>query len=85
MMKGLKGKNALVTGASSGIGRVIAIRLAQEGVNVAINYRSSPADAADTAEWDEQELQKKWQQRWHFWHRRKLTISLDKLYLLMVD
>ena len=50
MMKGLKGKNALVTGASSGIGRAIAIRLAQEGVNVAINYRSSPEDAADTAE-----------------------------------
>ncbi|MBW4648470.1 MAG: glucose 1-dehydrogenase [Kastovskya adunca ATA6-11-RM4] len=49
-MKGLKGKNALVTGASSGIGQSIAIRLAQEGVNVAINYRSSPEDAADTAE-----------------------------------
>lgn len=49
-MKGLKGKNALVTGASSGIGQAIAIRLAQEGVNVAINYRSSPEDAANTAE-----------------------------------
>lgn len=49
-MKGLKGKNALVTGATSGIGQAIAVRLAQEGVNVAINYRQSPDDAADTLE-----------------------------------
>ncbi|MFB2938223.1 glucose 1-dehydrogenase [Aerosakkonemataceae cyanobacterium BLCC-F154] len=49
-MKGLKGKNALVTGATSGIGQAIAVRLAQEGVNVAINYRQSPDDASDTLE-----------------------------------
>lgn len=49
-MNGLKGKNALVTGATSGIGQAIAVRLAQEGVNVAINYRKSPDDAADTVE-----------------------------------
>lgn len=49
-MKGLKGKNALVTGATSGIGQAIAVRLAQEGVNVAINYRKSPDDASDTVE-----------------------------------
>lgn len=49
-MNGLKGKNALITGATSGIGQAIAIRLAQEGVNVAINYRRSPEDAADTVE-----------------------------------
>jgi glucose 1-dehydrogenase len=37
-MKGLEGKTAVVTGGSSGIGQAIAIRLGQEGVNVAVNY-----------------------------------------------
>lgn len=49
-MKGLKGKNALVTGASSGIGQAIAIRLAQEGCNIAINYRKSEEEASETEE-----------------------------------
>jgi glucose 1-dehydrogenase len=39
-MKGLADKTVLITGASSGIGRAIAIRFAQEGAQVAINYRS---------------------------------------------
>ena len=43
----LQGKNALVTGSSRGIGRGIAIRFAQEGANVAINYVGS-AEAAET-------------------------------------
>ncbi|MFN6461147.1 MAG: SDR family oxidoreductase [Nostoc sp. DedVER02] len=47
-MIGLKGKNALVTGATSGIGQAIAIRLAQQGCNIAINYRKNPEAAADT-------------------------------------
>lgn len=37
----LKGKTALVTGASKGIGRAIAIRYAEEGANVAFTYLSS--------------------------------------------
>jgi len=34
----LNGKYALITGSSRGIGRAIALKLAEHGVNVAINY-----------------------------------------------
>ena len=44
----LENKNILITGASSGIGRAIAIRCAGEGANVAINYRSEPGEAEAT-------------------------------------
>lgn len=42
----LSGKIALVTGSSQGIGEGIAIRLAEEGADVVINYRSHPEGAA---------------------------------------
>jgi glucose 1-dehydrogenase len=44
----LKGKNVLITGASSGIGQAIAVRFAAEGANVAINYRSGAEQAEAT-------------------------------------
>jgi len=41
----LKGKVAVVTGSSRGIGRAIAVRLAQSGADVVINHRATPQEA----------------------------------------
>lgn len=49
-MKGLQDKVAIVTGGSSGIGQAIAIRLGEEGANVAINYVGPVEGAEETKE-----------------------------------
>jgi len=49
-LPGLRGKNVLVTGGSSGIGQAIAVRFAEYGANVAVNYLRSPDEARDTEE-----------------------------------
>jgi len=44
----LKEKTALITGGATGMGRAIALRLAKEGVDVAINYSRSEKEALET-------------------------------------
>ncbi len=45
-----EGRVAIITGGGRGIGRAIVVRLAKEGANVAISYRSNDAAAEETAQ-----------------------------------
>jgi hypothetical protein len=49
-VRGLRGKNVLVTGGTSGIGQATAIRFAEYGANVAINYLGVREEATETEE-----------------------------------
>jgi len=44
----MSGRHALITGSSRGIGRGIALKLAEQGVNVAVHYYQNEGAAADT-------------------------------------
>ena len=45
----LQGRNALVTGGAQGIGQAIALKLAEEGANIAVNYLHNRQGADETA------------------------------------
>lgn len=50
MVLNLQGKIAIVTGASRGLGKAIALRLAEEGVHIVVNFKGNADKAEETAE-----------------------------------
>jgi len=68
----ISGKTALITGAGQGIGRSIALALAEYGANVVINYRSNDALAEETC----QSIKKLGRKAW-LWKYDLLSNSLS--------
>ncbi len=54
----LKGKNVIITGGDSGIGRAVSIAFAKEGANIAIVYLNESGDAEETKHLVEEECVK---------------------------
>lgn len=54
----LEGKNAIITGGDSGIGRAVALAFAREGANVLISYLNEESDAQETVQIVEKENRK---------------------------
>ena len=52
---GIAGKAALVTGGSRGIGRAVALRLAEKGAKIAVNFNTSPESAEEVVSAIEQQ------------------------------
>ena len=52
----IKNKVALITGSSRGIGKAIALRLAKEGANVAINYLKN-REKAEKSQWKQENME----------------------------
>lgn len=50
MYQDLKGKTAIVTGSSKGIGQAIALRFGQEEMNVVVNYKGDEDGAEETVQ-----------------------------------
>ncbi|WP_462405188.1 SDR family oxidoreductase [Gracilibacillus sp. Marseille-QA3620] len=72
MELGLKGKNALVVASSQGLGKAIAIKLAEEGANVMVTSRS-----ADKLKTVVEELKKVNPAGNYYWHEADITQADD--------
>jgi glucose 1-dehydrogenase/3-oxoacyl-[acyl-carrier protein] reductase len=76
----LKGKVALVTGASRGIGKGIAEIFAEEGADVAVNYFASPAKAEEVAQYVRSKGRKAMTVKGHVGRRSDVEPMIDAVW-----